>query len=330
MSEFKVEIVKISSVVPHPNADRLDLVMFEGMGYQVVIAKGKFKIGDLAYYFPIDSVIPDRYLDEFEIRTYYHKKIRATKLRGIFSEGLLVEVGINFDGKLGDDYTERLGITKYEYPIPSIMNGDMEGQIGQYKFPAPEHLKRYPDVLVVGEEVVTTEKIHGTNFSVLVDLDGEVKIASHRYFWKDNEINSRMVYIRTYHDSPALQNLPCGVQVFGEIYGVQDLKYGLEHGKTDFVIFAVCKGGEFLNYDDFISFCDAYQLPRVPILYRGKYSQELATQFNNADSVLAPNWMMEGVMIQPAIERTDVKVGRVVLKLISDRYLLRKDGTELH
>ncbi len=330
MSEFKVEVVKINSVIPHPNADRLDLVMFDGMDYQVVIAKGKFQVGDLAYYFPIDSVIPDRYLDEFEIRTYYHKKIRATKLRGIFSEGLLVEVGAEFDGQVGDDYADRFGITKYEYPIPSTMNGDMEGQIGQYKFPAPEHLKRYQDILVADEEVVITEKIHGTNFSVLVDADGEVKIASHRYFWKDNDINSRMVYIRTYHENQVLQNLPRDVQVFGEIYGVQDLKYGLENGKTDFVIFAVCKGGEFLNYDDFISFCDAYQLPRVPILYRGKYSREIAAQFNNADSVLAPNWMMEGVIIQPEIERTDFKVGRVVLKLISDRYLLRKDGTELH
>jgi RNA ligase (TIGR02306 family) len=330
MSEFKVEVVQISSVTPHPNADRLDLVMFEGMAYQVVIAKGKFKIGDFAYYFPIDSVIPDRYLDEFEIRTYYHKKIKATKLRGIFSEGLLVEVGADFDGNVGDDYAEIFGVTKYEYPIPMTMNGDMEGQIGQHKFPSPEHLKRYKDVLIDGEEVVITEKIHGTNFSVLVESDGEVKIASHRYFWKDNEINSRMVYIRTYHDNPALQNLPTDVQVFGEIYGVQDLKYGLQNGKTDYAIFAVCKGEEFLNYDDFISFCNAYQLPRVPVLYRGGYSWEIATQFNNADSVLAPKCMMEGVIVQPTIERTDFKVGRIVLKLISDRYLLRKDGTELH
>ena len=84
------------------------------------------------------------------------------------------------------------------------------------------------------------------------------------------------------------------------------------------------------DYDDFISFCDAYQLPRVPVLYRGVYSWEIANQFNNADSAIAPECMMEGVMIQPAIERTDFKIGRVALKLISDRYLLRKDGTELH
>lgn len=330
MSEFKVEVVQISSVVPHPNADRLDLVMFAGMGYQVVIAKGKFKVGNLAYYFPIDSVIPDRYLDEFEIRTYYKKKIRATKLRGIFSEGLLVEVGADFAGNIGDDYAEIFGVTKFEYPIPPMMNGDMEGQIGQHKFPSPEHLKRYKEIFRDGEEVVITEKIHGTNFSVLVEPDGEVKIASHRYFWKDNEANSRMVYIRTYHDNIALQQLPIDVQVFGEIYGVQDLKYGLKDGKLDYAVFAVCKGREFLDYGDFIDFCEAYKLPRVPVLYRGAYSWDIATQFNNADSVLAPSCMMEGVIVQPAIERTDYKVGRVVLKLISDRYLLRQGGTELH
>jgi RNA ligase (TIGR02306 family) len=330
MSEFKVEVVQISSVLPHPNADRLDLVMFEGMAYQVVIAKGKFQVGDLAYYFPIDSVIPERYLDEFEIRTYYKKKIEATKLRGIFSEGLLVEVGADFDGRVGDDYAKRFGVTKFEYPIPTTMNGDMEGQIGQYKFPSPEHLKRHKHLFGDGEEVVITEKIHGTNFSILVEPDGEVKIASHRYFWKDNDVNRQMVYLQTYHDNQVLQNLPHGVQIFGEIYGMQDLKYGLTSGKTDFAIFAICKGREFLNYDDFITFCDAYHLPRVPVLYRGGYSWEVATQFNNADSVLSPKCMMEGVIVQPAIERTDAKVGRVVLKLISDRYLLRKDGTELH
>ena len=330
MSEFKVEVVKIDRIVPHPNADRLDLVTFEGMGYQVVIAKGKFQIGDLAYYFPIDSVIPDRYLDEFDIRAYYRKKIKAAKLRGIFSEGLLVEVGTDFEGKLGDDYAEIFGVTKYEYPIPTTMNGDMEGQIGQYKFPAPEHLKRYKGIILDGEEVVITEKVHGTNFSIRVELDGEVKIASHRYFWKDNDANQSMVYIRTYHENPALQNLPPDVQIFGEIYGVQDLKYGLKNGRTNFILFAVSKEGKFLDYDDFISFCDAYQLPRVPVLYRGIYSWEIVNQFNNADSVISPDCMMEGVMIQPAIERTDFKIGRVALKLISDRYLLRKDGTELH
>ncbi|WP_232435745.1 hypothetical protein [Rivularia sp. PCC 7116] len=148
MSIFKVEVVEINRVESHPNADRLDIVSMSGMGYQVISAKGNFQVGDLAFYFPIDSIIPDKYVEEFGIGSYYSKKLRAAKLRGIFSEGLLIPVGENFTGNIGDDYTEHFGITKYEYPIPKTMNGDMENHIGHYKFPAPQHLKRYPDIFV--------------------------------------------------------------------------------------------------------------------------------------------------------------------------------------
>ena len=36
MSIFKVEVVEINSVNPHPNADRLDIISITGMGYQVI------------------------------------------------------------------------------------------------------------------------------------------------------------------------------------------------------------------------------------------------------------------------------------------------------
>lgn len=328
MSNFKVEVVQINSINPHPNADRLDIATIEGMAYQVITAKGNFQPGDLAFYFPIDSVIPDKYLDKFGIRPYYSKKLRAAKLRGIFSEGLLIPVGAD-QGNIGDDYTEYFGVTKYEYPIPQNMNGDMESPIGQYKFPSPEHLKRYRDVLEEGEEVVVTEKIHGTNFTVLVDAEG-VHIGSHNYFWKNNGVNKNLVYVRVYNENYALHKLPINTQVFGEIYGVQDIKYGLKNGAVKFAVFAVKSNGKFLNYFEFVEFCEEYSLPTVPVLYRGPYSWEVVCQFNNANSVLNRECMMEGVIIQPSVERTHVEIGRVVLKLISDRYLLRKDGTELH
>lgn len=300
------------------------------MGYQVISAKGNFKPGDLAFYFPIDSVIPEAYLDTFGIRSYYSKKLRAAKLRGIFSEGLLIPVGENFTGTIGDDYTEHFGVTKYEYPIPQNMGGNPENAIAHRKFPSPEHLKRYKDVLVEGEEVVISEKIHGTHFTVWIDEEGTPHIGSHNYFWKNDESNQNSVYIRAYKENEALHKLPANTQVFGEIYGVQDLKYGLNNGKTGLALFAVRQGTNFLNYPDFVAFCEEFNLPRVPVLYIGKYSWNAVTQFNNADSVLCPQCLMEGVIVQPLIDRTDPQIGRVVLKLLSDRYLLRKEGTELH
>ena len=345
MSIFKVEVVKINSVTPHPNAERLDLISIEGMAYQVITAKGNLKCRDLAFYFPIDSVIPERFIDEFGIRPYYSKKLRAAKLRGIFSEGLLIPVDENFTGNVGDNYSEYFGTTKYEYPIPLGMSGEIESPIGHYKFPSPENLKRYAslfksgdtstwladkDVLIEGEEVVVTEKLHGTNFTVLVDADGITHIGSHNYFWKNSEVNKNLVYIRAYQENTALQKLPPGTQVFGEIYGVQDIKYGLKNGSIGIALFAVRRYRQFLNYIDFIEFCEEFSLPRVPVLYIGAYSWEVVFGFNNADSVLSPDCMMEGIVVQPLVERTHPEIGRVMLKLISDRYLLRKDGTELH
>ena len=330
MSIFKVEVVKINSVNPHDNADRLEIASIQGMAYQVVTAKGNFKGGDLAFYFPIDSVIPDEFLDKFGIRPYYSKKLRAARLRGIFSEGLLIPVGEDFTGNVGDDYTEHFGVTKYEYPIPQNMNGDMESHIGQYKFPSPEHLKRYRDVLYDGEEVIVTEKLHGTLFTVMVDESGTPHIGSHNYFWKNNANNKSLVYVRAYNEHPELHKLPVGTQVVGEIYGVQDIKYGLTKGNIGIAFFAVKSEGRFLNYNEFVAFCEDFSLPRVPVLYTGPYSWSAVSQFNNADSVLCPQCLMEGVVVQPLVERTHPEIGRVVLKLISDRYLLRKEGTELH
>ncbi|MBD2535396.1 RNA ligase (ATP) [Nostoc flagelliforme FACHB-838] len=330
MSIFKVEVVKINTINPHPNADRLDIVSIENMGYQVIITKGKLHAGDLAFYFPIDSVIPEKFLDEFGIRNYYSKKLYAAKLRGIFSEGLLIPVGNNFIGNIGDDYTEYFGVTKYEYPIPQGMSGEVESFIGHYKFPSPENLKRYKNILIEGEEVVVSEKLHGTNFTVLVDADGITKIGSHNYFWKNSEVNNKLVYIRAYKENETFQKLPPRTQIFGGIYGVQDIKYGLNNGKIGIAIFAVRRGNYFLNYSDFVAFCEEFSLPRVPVLYIGAYTWEAVSQFNNANSVVSPDCIMEGVVVQPVIEKTHPEIGRVVLKLISARYLLRKDGSELH
>ncbi len=119
----------------------------------------------------------------------------------------------------------------------------------------------------------------------------------------------------------------CGLVVTEKI---QDIKYGLDKGKLGISLFAVRREGHFLDYSALVAFCEEFSLPRVPVLYTGPYSWEALSQFNNANSVLSQECLMEDVVVQPLVERSHPEIGRVVLKLISDRYLLRKDGTELH
>lgn len=129
MTEFHVEVVRIGPVSKHPNADRLELTTIHADangngGYPVIFGKGDFKTGDLAVYVPVDAVVPDEprwsFLWEGAINPPPRKRrIRAKKLRGIFSMGILTTVP-SISGTLtpavGTDVAEMMNITKYEDP----------------------------------------------------------------------------------------------------------------------------------------------------------------------------------------------------------------------
>src|SRR5574343_587969 len=88
MSEFHVVVVEIGKVGKHPNADTLSITSVLG-GYPVIFRTGQFNQGDKAVYVPVDAICPASdprfaFLGE-------NNRIKAKRLRGIFSMGLLVE-----------------------------------------------------------------------------------------------------------------------------------------------------------------------------------------------------------------------------------------------
>lgn len=177
MSTFKVEIVKVGGVIPHPNADRLDLLQIKD--WQCVSTKGNFKQGDTALYIPIDSILPH----EVESKIFgpdakvklHHSRVKTIKLRGAISQGLIVDPNIFGTPKVGTlkeghDWTQILKIKKYEAPVR--LSGGANGATASKKQSNPnfrkytgiENAKNYPKVFTDGEEVSITEKVHGTNF----------------------------------------------------------------------------------------------------------------------------------------------------------------------
>ncbi len=63
-------------------------------------------------------------------------------------------------------------------------------------------------------------------------------------------------------------------------------------------------------------------MPTVPILWRGPFSLERIAELSRGLTTLADDHIREGVVVKPAKERFDPEVGRVVLKYLSDDYLL--------
>lgn len=187
MSTHRVEVVKIEEILPHGNADRLELAKIGG--WQVVVGKGNFRAGQLALYIPVDSILPN----SLELRlfppgskiTLKKGRIRSIKIRGQMSQGMIIplddverEIAANWDGRtippkyeVGLDLANLLGVTKYEPPEPDFagpVNRTKKASKNQInpnfkKYTDIENIKWYTNVFQEGEQVYISEKLHGTS-----------------------------------------------------------------------------------------------------------------------------------------------------------------------
>ena len=356
MAEFKVEVVKLENVNPHPNADRLDVIpVFD---YNVVNAKGKYKEGDTAIYIPVQAVLPDNIIEDLNLKGKLagskKNRVKEVKLRGIFSEGLLYPNKDNLP--VGTDVTENLGIKKYEPEVPKSLRGEVffAGLENVIKFDI-QNIQKYPNVFKEGENVVFTEKLHGTchiaGCKPLSDLDerleeGRLVICSKGLLskglgFKHNDANSKNVYLRAAFKNKLPEILKTlsdryGKMFFllGEVLGVQDFKYGLSANDIDYRVFGAYtlhKGQKVpVNSNELDEICNEFGLNRVPVLYQGKFSKEVLKKYTNGKETLSGNeeHIREGIVITSEKERYHEGLGRVILKSVSEDYKLRKNGTE--
>jgi RNA ligase (TIGR02306 family) len=165
-------VEKLISVEPHPNADRLDLVKV--LGYQCVTEKGLHSAGDLIIYIQPDSVLPEDAAWAEGYSKYSPGRIKAVKLRGEFSEGIIVkfeQVGLeNSFGSEGFDVAELLGIKHYEPPLPQDLSAK-----GLLPFGIPktdeERWENITGRLPIGFPVDITLKIDGQSWSAYYNVD---------------------------------------------------------------------------------------------------------------------------------------------------------------
>lgn len=322
MSEFHVVVVEIKGFGKHPNADNLSITNVLG-GYPVIFKTGQFQVGDKAVYIPVDAICPTTdprfaFLGE-------NNRIKARRLRGIFSMGLLVEA--NPEWEVGQNVQNELGITKWEPVDPITLGGENERDPGFLPvYTDIEGLRKYSHVLTDGEEVVLTEKIHGAN-SRFVWRDDRLWVGSHKCIKKPSDINMWWKLANRIKLAEKLSKFP-GVAIYGEAYGqVQDLRYGCGQGEVNLVLFDAMdtKSFKYLDYDDLLALAKELELPTVPEVYRGPWHDTPETRaLAEGKSILYPGNIREGFVVRPIKERFDSYIGRVVLKLVGEGYLTRK------
>ena len=325
MSTHSVAIIAITAVLPHGNAERLEIVPIGG--WQAVVKKGEFKVGDPAIYIEPDYTVPTA-RPEFAFLAKAGRerhRLKAVRLRGILSYGLLIAVPAELrDRAIGSDVMADLGIERYEPPV--IMAGADELPVGQWpqthgasKFDI-ESLANFPGILQPGEPVLVTEKIHGANARFLFQR-GIFYIGS-RTRWLKPE--AEHPWKRAADADPRLRawcEAHADVVLYGEVYGaVQSLRYGLGPGQARFAAFAAAERGDWLAT---LALLEDASLPTVPLLYRGGYDPAIVLPLAEGNSRVpgAPaGQLMEGIVIVPEHERRDDRIGRVALKHISARF----------
>jgi len=325
MSEFHVRVVQVGDITKHPNADTLSIADIEG--YPVIVRTGEFAPGDRAIYIPVDAIVPDTPPFAFLAG---HRRIKAKKLRGVFSMGLLQPMSLlgGATPEVGTNVQAELGIEKYdpEAGIGAVLGEDMEPDPGFLpKFTDIEGLRKYAHVLVEGEEVVLTEKIHGAS-AKYVFRDDRLWVASNRRFWRLDADTIWNQAARNLNLTERFARIPPGIAIYGEVFGqVQDLKYGIASGVRLALFDAMdTNTRRYFDFDEFIALAAALDLPTVPVLYRGPWSPSLR-EMAEGRSTLADH-VREGFVVRPVKERNDRGVGRVILKMVGEGYHLRKSA----
>lgn len=382
MAEFECKVYRLE-IENHPNADRLELAKVGE--YRSAVRKGEFESGQLAAYIPEAAILPDWMLQKLGLWDKEKGKgmlagklgnrVKAIRLRGTISQGLIypIEKGIlTSDGGLlcrperedllvyeGDDVTEFLGITKYEPKIPVHMAGEVNNVGTQNTFHFDiENWRKYPNVFKEGEDVVFTEKIHGSFQCIGYSSDVGTMVSSKGLFGQglafklDTEANDNNLYVKAFRsfDSIGVPRFDiierARAEVFvdgqpfyflGEVFGqgVQDLQYGAS--KPSVRIFDIYVGkpgqGEFLGYYGVVQVCAVLGLEMVPTLYTGPFSVDTMKKWTDGDEEVSGTHanIREGIVMKPIEERRDNELGRVCLKSVSEKYLLRKGkkGQEL-
>lgn len=345
MAKFVVEVLPLSNVEPHPNADRLDLAVVGA--YRVIVQKGEYRPGALVAYIPEGALLPDALVEELDVRPYLagsrHDRVIATKLRGVLSQGLVYRARPGW--RAGQDVTEELGVSKWEPEIPAGMAGNPAPAPVWWRSYDVEPYNRYPHLLLDGEPVYVTEKIHGT-CGIFGAHDGERFVSSKGLsdrrlvmLGEDNNLYWQAARQHDIHRRIEQQwDASRAVQVYAEIYGthtpngqqIQDLTYNPALGLR-LAVFDIRVDREFLPYDEARAVTRAMGMPFVPMLYEGTFERDAVLALaDGRETVSGTNaHLREGIVIRPQAPRESEEIGRVVLKRVGAAYLTRGgDRTE--
>lgn len=344
------KILNISSI---EGADSIETAHV--LGWQVVIKKGEFQIGDLCVYIQIDTIVPET--EQFDFLRERKYRVRTIKLRKQISQGLIIPLPKG-NYKEGDDVTEIIRVRKFEKPdnnperfekprmpkvwykkwyyifkynflyklFPSLQRKQRS------KFPThlvgvtdEERIQNMPQVLTqyAGKLFVVSYKLDGSSITIIhskVLGKSKFRICSRRFELHDKKNDWYRVFADTnfkYEVLKLVQHFQTNdVIVQGEAIG----KFNGNHHNLpneQIRLFNIYIKGKRLNQKDFIQTCLALNIPHCPKYKETvlNHSLEEILKESEIKDLLNPNTDVEGLVWRCVDDNMSFKV-------INNKYLM--------
>lgn len=337
-----VTIQTIDNIKPIENADSIELAVV--LGWNVVVGKNDFEVGEKIIFFEIDSFLPLREPFMFLYnRCYTHNtllgsglRIKTMKLRGVFSQGLIMKYNtfLEKDLPIGTDLTEILGIRLFEKPDSGDDGfGNLKPYFHNYISKTDEiRVQTDPKFLVElkGKPYYITEKIDGTSVTIVRE-NGETHIYGRKNEYERDDTTLIWQIFNNLGVLNVFDNLTEDIFIQGELYGegIQGNKLKIK-GK-DYRIFNIGnpKTGACYNYKDWNNILNRIDplrvLKTVKLLEKGdNFNYTLEELLLKAQGNYDGAGKREGIVIRPQIETKREDLSRLSFKVLNNNYLLKE------
>lgn len=301
MKKKLASIEVIESLTPAVNSDNLEIVGLKGLGWDIVSKRGTHKVGDKVLFICIDTVLERKPYNEFLFTGSKANdncvRLVPVKLRGNPSMGIVIPIkevpelegNLFFWPKIGKDYSERVGVTKYQ-KVPDEAAKNWFVRKYEYikwrffgkgakpvvpKSPFPDFLTKTDEDNIQTSPTILDDFRDPKNGGIYISLKADGSSAT---FWNADSdrmlgVASRSVTMREGDDNNWTKQLPNmldkvkeGFYVQGELIGegIQQNKMKVVGQKILAFQVAKIKTKEILDYDDFVKYCDENKLERAP------------------------------------------------------------------
>lgn len=318
---------KVEALNEIPGADRIEVARVDG--WQCVVKKGEFKVGDEGLYFEIDSFLPVLPVFSFlgpnslkKMDEHQGYRIKTMRLKQQLSQGLLLPLNLFPELDFEKDLSLQLNVLKYEKPIPVDPKSQIKGNFPSFiPKTEQERVQNLVSKLPFHKETFeVTEKLDGTSMTVY-EHEGHFGVCGRNWEFEENPDS------HFWKLAEAFRGKLTSMAIQGECIGagVQGNPYKLA-GK-EFRVFDAydIKEHRYLTSSERFELLASMGLTHlhVPLMRFAESLGEIQELLSFAEGVSALAQVPREGLVYKANERKNGEI--FSFKVISNDYLLRED-----